>query len=109
VAVPVEPEVRGTLAGAREPVSPSGKQDRDRSTVSARPFKLLTVTVEVVEAPPVARVRRSGLAEREKPGPGTVTVRKVALLVDPLIPVTATEYEPGSVLVVVSIVKVVVT
>lgn len=105
MAVAVAP-VSGTLAGDTEPVRPSGKHNRDRSTVSVKPRRLVRVIVEVAEWIPVATVRTSGLAESKKPGPGTVTMRKVALTVDPLVPVTETEYDIGTVLAVVSIVKV---
>jgi len=75
------------LVGVRVHVNPAGVTDEDRATVPAKPFRLVTVIVDVAAAFANA-VALVGLAVTEKSWILTVTV---AVWVIPLLePVTVT-------------------
>jgi len=82
------PEVpRTTLVGVRVQVRPAGATEEDSATVPVNPLRLVTVIVELAEAP-ARTVAVAGLAVTEKSWMVTVTV---AVCVIPLLePVTVT-------------------
>ncbi len=60
VDVPVPPDVRVTLVGLREAVTPTGEADAARFTVPEKPLRLVRVTVDCVDEPAVT-VRLDGV------------------------------------------------
>ena len=60
VEVPVPPDVRLTLIGLREAVTPEGEADATRLTVPAKPLRLARVTADCVDEPAVT-VRLDGV------------------------------------------------
>ena len=77
-----------TEAGLKVPVAPVGRPETVRPTAELKPFRDVTVMVEVPE-PLGAIVRDVGEALREKSGGGATINETVAVCVrEPLVPVT---------------------
>ncbi len=75
--VPVPPDKRVMIPGARLTVSPAGTET-DRVTVPVKPLRLFRVAVEVAEVP-CTTLRLLGLTVREKSGIGEgLTVTEIA-------------------------------
>ena len=88
--MPVPPDVRVSLVGFREAVTPEGEADGARLTVPAKPLRLVRVTVDVVAEPEVT-VRLDG-AETMKSV--TLTVTWTDWDAEPLVARTVTVYVP---------------
>ena len=86
------------LVGLRFVLSPFGELEEVKKTVPEKPFRLVTLMLDVAEEPWVI-VRLEGFAEMENEPwePVTVTETTMEWVVVPLLPVTVTAYEPGGV------------